>query len=280
MRKIIAHEWMSLDGVVQAPSYASEDPAGGFAHGGWHIPYFDDLSQKWIVSSISAARAFLFGAPDLRDLRGALAARGRRERPLAEPLNTRPEVRRIRDAHRATGVDELDPAAQRRAWRTARAQARKGPDLHLIGSTQLARTLLAHDLIDEMRRMIDPLTLGAGKRFFPGSGTPRQLRLSDSQVTTTAPSPATYTARLRPASIRLRACDPRALKRLLLPRKAQITRYISRGSGRAPSLRPRNQNTHERAFCARAPAGADRLSTALAGSEAAGYSGPATGHPQ
>jgi dihydrofolate reductase len=69
----------------------------------------------------------------------------------------------------------------------------KGPDLHLIGSAQLARTLLTHDLIDEMRLMIDPLVLGACKRFFPGSGTPTQLRLSDSQVTTTGAILATYT---------------------------------------------------------------------------------------
>ena len=47
MRKVIVTEWMSLDGVVQAPGAADEDTTGGFAHGGWHLRYFEDLSQKW-----------------------------------------------------------------------------------------------------------------------------------------------------------------------------------------------------------------------------------------
>jgi dihydrofolate reductase len=68
-----------------------------------------------------------------------------------------------------------------------------GEDLHLIGSAQLARTLLMHDLIDEMRLMIDPIVLGQGKRLFPHDGSPTRLHLSDSQVTTTGAILATYT---------------------------------------------------------------------------------------
>ena len=64
MRKLIVDEWMALDGVVQAPGHAEEDTDGGFAHGGWHMRYFDDVSQDWVVegymdrvgSSSSAAR--------------------------------------------------------------------------------------------------------------------------------------------------------------------------------------------------------------------------------
>ena len=47
MRKVIVNEWMTLDGVVQAPGAADEDTTGGFQHGGWHMPYFDDTSRKW-----------------------------------------------------------------------------------------------------------------------------------------------------------------------------------------------------------------------------------------
>ena len=61
MRKVIVTEWMSLDGVVQAPGAADEDTTGGFAHGGWHLPYFDDLSQSWVVETLTAAGGFLFG---------------------------------------------------------------------------------------------------------------------------------------------------------------------------------------------------------------------------
>jgi dihydrofolate reductase len=193
MRKIIAHEWMSLDGVVQAPSYADEYPAGGFAHGGWHTPYFDDLSQKWIVSSISAAGAFLFGRQTYEIFAAHWLHAADAERPLAEPLNTRPKYVASTTLTEPLGWANSillhgDVPSELRALKH-----RDGPDLHLIGSAQLARTLLTHDLIDEMRLMIDPLVLGAGKRFFPGSGTPRQLRLSDSQVTTTGAILATYT---------------------------------------------------------------------------------------
>jgi hypothetical protein len=52
MRKVVVKEFMSPDGVVQAPGAADEDPSGGFAHGGWHLEYFDELSQNWVVENI------------------------------------------------------------------------------------------------------------------------------------------------------------------------------------------------------------------------------------
>jgi hypothetical protein len=54
-RKVIAYEWMSLDGVVQAPGTADEDRSGGFAHGGWHLRYFDPGSQDWVVDGLTRA---------------------------------------------------------------------------------------------------------------------------------------------------------------------------------------------------------------------------------
>lgn len=59
MRKVIVVEWMSLDGVVQSPAYADEDPSGGFAHGGWHLRYFEDVSLKWVVENVTSAGAAL-----------------------------------------------------------------------------------------------------------------------------------------------------------------------------------------------------------------------------
>lgn len=192
MRKIIAHEWMSLDGVVQAPSYPGEDQDGGFAYGGWHTPYFDDLSQKWVTSSISAARAFLFGRQTYEIFAAHWPHAADAEQPLAEPLNTRPKYVASTTLTEPLGWANsiLLHGDVPGALRALKHQ--DGPDLHLIGSARLAQTLLTHDLIDEMQLMIDPLMLGAGKRFFPGSGTPIQLRLTDSQVTTTGAILATY----------------------------------------------------------------------------------------
>ena len=57
MRRVIVNEWMTLDGVVQAPGGAEEDRTGGFAHGGWHMPYFDDVSQARVVEGLGEAGA-------------------------------------------------------------------------------------------------------------------------------------------------------------------------------------------------------------------------------
>ncbi|MBC6457295.1 hypothetical protein [Actinomadura sp. HBU206391] len=61
MRKLIANEWMTLDAVVQAPSYADEDVTGGFGHGGWHSRYFDDLSMNWVIENVRGAGGYLLG---------------------------------------------------------------------------------------------------------------------------------------------------------------------------------------------------------------------------
>ena len=61
MRKVIANEWMTLDGVVQAPAYADEDVTGGFGHGGWHTRYFDDLSMNWVIENVRGAGGYLLG---------------------------------------------------------------------------------------------------------------------------------------------------------------------------------------------------------------------------
>jgi hypothetical protein len=61
MRKLIVIEWMTLDGVVQAPSHPDEDTDGGFSQGGWHTQFFDDISMQWTMNNITSAGSFLFG---------------------------------------------------------------------------------------------------------------------------------------------------------------------------------------------------------------------------
>src|SRR3989442_3085877 len=61
MRKVIVTEWMTLDGVVQAPGAPDEDTSGGFKHGAWHLGYFDDISRKWVVDNLNEAGGFLLG---------------------------------------------------------------------------------------------------------------------------------------------------------------------------------------------------------------------------
>ncbi|MCW3840919.1 hypothetical protein ONA70_12500 [Micromonospora yasonensis] len=63
--KLVVVEWMSLDGVVQAPGAPDEDRDGGFTHSGWHLRWFDDTSRQWVVDQLNGAAAFLFGTEDL-----------------------------------------------------------------------------------------------------------------------------------------------------------------------------------------------------------------------
>ena len=97
MRKVIVNEFMSLDGVVQAPGAADEDRDGGFEHGGWHLRYFDDLSQTRVLEGILEAGGFLLGRR-LRDLRGPLAERARGGAGAGRASEHEAEVRGLHDA--------------------------------------------------------------------------------------------------------------------------------------------------------------------------------------
>jgi dihydrofolate reductase len=192
MRKVIVVEWMTLDGVVQAPSAADEDTSGGFQHGGWRLPYFDDLSREWVVEGYAKAGGFLFGHRTYENLAAYWPNASEEEQPVAQPLNTKPKYVASRTLtgplawQNATVLQGDVPAA------VAGLKREDGDDLHVIGSSELARTLIEHGLVDELRVMIDPLLVGGGKRIFPDDGAARPLRLVESKVTTTGAILATY----------------------------------------------------------------------------------------
>jgi dihydrofolate reductase len=193
MRKVIAAEWMTLDGVVQSPSYPDEDTSGGFDRGGWHSPYFDDVSMSWVVETVVGAGGYLFGRGTYERFAAHWPNASEEEQVLAEPLNTRPKhvASTTLSASLAWENSTLlgdDVAAALRALK-----AGEGDDLLVIGSPGLVQTLIEHDLLDELRLMIDPVVLGAGKRLF-GDGPIRRLRLVESQATSTGAILATYAA--------------------------------------------------------------------------------------
>jgi dihydrofolate reductase len=192
MRQLIVNEWMTLDGVVQAPGAADEDTSGGFEHGGWHLLYFDDLSRKWVVENLTAAGGFLFGRRTYESFAGHWPNASEEEQAIAEPLNTRPKY-----VASTTLIDPLE-------WQNSTVlqgdiaeavvalKQDDGGDLYVLGSTELVRTLIDRDLVDEFRVMIDPLVVGGGKRIFRDDGKLAPLRLVESQVTTTGAILATY----------------------------------------------------------------------------------------
>jgi dihydrofolate reductase len=194
MGKLIVQEWMTLDGVVQAPGAADEDPSGGFSHGGWSLPYFDEVAMKWAVENVAAASGYLLGRRTYEVFAAHWPTASEAEQPLAEPLNTKPKYVASTTLSeplewRNSTVLEGDVAGAVAALK----QQEDGGDLLVIGSPQLVQTLVGQDLVDEFRVMIDPLVVGGGKRLFGDDGVLRRLRLLDSQVTTTGAILATWT---------------------------------------------------------------------------------------
>jgi dihydrofolate reductase len=194
MRKLIANEWMSLDGVVQAPAYADEDPSGGFEHGGWHSRYFDDLSMSWVVENVSGAGGYLVGRGTYEIFAAYWPNAPEEEQALAEPLNARPKY--VASTTLAEPLEWHNSTLLRGdlAKAVAALKAENGPDLHVIGSPGLVQSLIGLDLLDELRLMIDPLVVGGGKRFFRDDGVLRSLRLAESQVTSTGAIITSYIA--------------------------------------------------------------------------------------
>jgi dihydrofolate reductase len=192
MRKVIVNEFLSLDGVAQAPGAADEDRSGGFVHGGWHMGYLEEVSQRWVLDSIVEAGAFLLGRRTYEIFAGYWPNAPADQQVVAEPLNTK--------AKHVASTTLIAPLEWNNSTllagdvpeAVAALKETDGGDLHVIGSTQLVRTLVGHDLVDEYRLMIDPLVLGGGKRIFDDDGVRRPLRVVASEVTSTGAILATF----------------------------------------------------------------------------------------
>jgi dihydrofolate reductase len=157
MRKVIVYEWMSLDGVVQAPGAADEDRSGGFKHGGWHLRYFDQVSQEDALKNIAEAGAFLLGRRTYEIFASYRSNAPDEERVIADSLSTKPKY-----VASTTLTEPLECQNSKLlqgdiAKVLAALKREPGGDLHVLGSTELAQTLIEQGLVDEFRLMIDPL---------------------------------------------------------------------------------------------------------------------------
>jgi dihydrofolate reductase len=192
---IILTDFMSLDGVVQAPGGPGEDSDGGFAHGGWSGPYFDPEAMGAVIGEVMAATdALLFGR---RTWQGMAAAwPGRAGDPYADQMNAIPKYvasRTLTDADLTWSNSTLLPPDD--AIGTVRKlKAQDGKGLQVWGSSSLAAQLVEHDLVDEYVLMIEPVLLGGGKRLFPADGRARPLEL----FSTTTAATGVLICRYRP----------------------------------------------------------------------------------
>jgi dihydrofolate reductase len=191
--QIILSDFMSLDGVVQAPGGREEDTDGGFTHGGWSMPYFDmDAMGSAIDEVMGTTEALLFGRRTWQTM--AAAWPGRAGDPFADRMNEIPKYvasRTLTQDDLTWSGSKLLPADD--AIGAVRAlRARDGKGVQVMGSPSLAAQLIEHDLVDEYRLMIEPILLGGGKRVFPETGQARPLELVSATTAGTGVLICTY----------------------------------------------------------------------------------------
>ena len=187
MRKIVVSEFVSLDGVMQAPGGADEDTEGGFTHGGWTHPYWHDDIGKHFFALMARADALLLGRKTWQIHGGAF-----------EPMKNDPVADAMNGIRKYVVSTTLASAS---AWRNStlikdnviesvrRLKAEPGKDILLDGSSVLSQALARHDLVDEYALHIYPLVLGSGKRLLP-EGKRIELKLVE---TAALPTGVVYT---------------------------------------------------------------------------------------
>jgi dihydrofolate reductase len=191
MRRIVVVDHVTLDGVMQSPSGPDEDPSNDFTRGGWAAPGVDEVLIGKMGEHMGTSDTLLLGRrtyvqfagfwPHQTDGNPYTEALNRRTKyvassTLSEPLPWENSVLLSGDV----------PAAV-----TALKQ-QQGKDVVILGSGQLIRSLMAHDLIDEFLLMIHPVVVGSGQRLFAEGGPPAAFELVDTTRTTTGVLIATY----------------------------------------------------------------------------------------
>lgn len=177
MRKVIALEFMTLDGVIQAGGAPEEDTSGGFSYGGWQVPYSDDVIDSVMDKQMNLPFDLLLGRKTFEiwapywprhadQWRGVMTA-------------TKYVASNTLTSH------EWQPTVFLSGDITEKVRQLKqqpGPDLHVYGSANLLQTLMKHDLVDAFWLKIYPLTLGSGKRLFADGTIPAAFKVTESQI--------------------------------------------------------------------------------------------------
>jgi len=177
VRKIIALEHISLDGVIQAPGGAEEDTSGGFAHGGWIASYSDEVVGTALRRQMNSPFDLLVG---------------RKTFEIWEPywpqhadvwsgVNTATKYVASNTRTSSTWQPSVFLNGDVPA-KVAEIKSQQGSDLHVWGSSGLLQTLIQHDLVDVFWLMIYPITLGGGKRLFADGTIPLKFKVTENIV--------------------------------------------------------------------------------------------------
>jgi dihydrofolate reductase len=190
MRKVVVFTSVALDGVMQAPGRPDEDTRGGFAHGGWAVPYGDEVMARVAAEGMAEAGPLLLGRRTYKEFYGFWPRQA--ANPFTETL--------VRAEKLVASTTLRGPLPWRNsqllegdaAEAVAALKRQQGQDLTVLGSGELVQSLWRRDLVDRYVLQIHPLVLGTGRRLFPDGGPSASLRLVDSVTTTTGVVIATY----------------------------------------------------------------------------------------
>ncbi len=174
--------FLSVDGVYQGPGGPTEDTSGGFDRGGWLAPHFDEATGEFMTDVFRKVDAFLLGRRTYDIFAAYWPNHADPSDPIANGLNTLPkyvvsDTLQTADWQNSTIVSGDVPTE------VEQLKQAPGRELQVHGSGQLVRTLLENDLVDELRLLVFPVIVGAGKRLFPDAGVATGLSLVDSRTT-------------------------------------------------------------------------------------------------
>ena len=190
MSKIVVTENLTLDGVMQAPGRPDEDMRGGFDHGGWALPYNDEVMGRAMGERMARGGTLLLGRRTYEDFYAVWP--NRTDNTYTEVLNNTQKY------VASTTLQEPLPWANstllegNTAEAVARLKEHPGKDIVVLGSGELVQALMRSNLVDEFVLLIHPLIVGSGRRLFPDGVASAALRLLDSVTTTTGVVIATY----------------------------------------------------------------------------------------
>jgi dihydrofolate reductase len=191
--QLVMTNHLTLDGVMQSPGRADEDTRDGFEHGGWGSTGNDEVMGRVLGEGMARGGAILLGRRTYEDFHGFWPNQS--GNPFTPVLNNATKYVASRTLEEplpwsnSTLLEGDAPDAVERLKSTEEGS------LSLLGSGELARSLMERNLIDRYVLMIHPLVLGGGRRLFPDAGPPVPLRLVDSVTTTKGVLLATYEPR-------------------------------------------------------------------------------------
>ena len=190
MRMLRVIEFLSLDGVMQGPGSPEEDTEGGFRHGGWQRPYFDEVLGASAAEGMAATDGYLFGRKTYEKM-AAYWPTAPDDDPYAKHLNSTPKYvasRTLQDVEWENSTLIKGDVVEE----VAKLKEQPGKNIAVLGSGDLVQTLIEHDLVDEFFLAVFPIVVGSGKRLFREADEIRRLSLVDSNTTGTGGLILTY----------------------------------------------------------------------------------------